>query len=116
MVLSTSPSEIQFSLCEWVKTKWFLLSPKLFEVDVKTEVSWALLCSAFNVKFNKTSINFYLSALCELFDKADTGGDGTISIPEYIAMCDEYGIEINDEHINSVKAIANENGEVNTKF
>ena len=52
------------------------------------------------------------SALCELFDKADTGGDGTISIPEYIAMCDEYGIDITDEHIDSVKAIANENGEV----
>ena len=58
---------------------------------------------------------FNLSALCELFDKADTGGDGTISIPEYIAMCDEYGIEINEEHINSVKAIANENGEVSIK-
>ena len=52
------------------------------------------------------------SALCELFDKADTGGDGTISIEEYIAMCDEYGIAINDEHIQSVKAISNENGEV----
>ena len=51
-----------------------------------------------------------------MFDKTDTGGDGTISIPEYIAMCDEYGIEINDEHINSVKAIANENGEVNSKL
>ena len=55
------------------------------------------------------------SALCELFDKADTGGDGTISIPEYIAMCDEYGIDITDEHIDSVKAIANENGEVRNK-
>ena len=54
-------------------------------------------------------------ALCELFDKADTGGDGTISIPEYIAMCDEYGIDITDEHIESVKAIANENGEVRNK-
>ena len=51
-----------------------------------------------------------------MFDKTDTGGDGTISIPEYIAMCDEYGIEINEEHINSVKAIANENGEVNIKL
>ena len=51
-----------------------------------------------------------------MFDKTDTGGDGTISIPEYIAMCDEYGIELNDEHINSVKAIANENGEVNCKL
>ena len=50
-----------------------------------------------------------------MFDKADTGGDGTISIPEYIAMCDEYGIAITEDHIDSVKAIANENGEVNFK-
>ena len=106
---------LDFSPCEWVKTKWCLLLPKLFEVDVKTEVSWTLFYSKFNIKSNQLFITFYLSALCELFDKADTGGDGTISIPEYIAMCDEYGIEINDEHINSVKAIANENGEVNTK-
>ena len=55
---------------------------------------------------------FLISALCELFDKADTGGDGTISIPEYVAMCDEYGIAIDEDHINSIKAIANENGEV----
>ena len=27
-------------------------------------------------------------------------------------MCDEYGIDITDEHIESVMAIANENGEV----
>lgn len=54
----------------------------------------------------------YVSALCELFDKADTGGDGTISIPEYIVMCEEYGIEITEDHIESVRAIANENGEV----
>ena len=57
-------------------------------------------------------LTFLSLALCELFDKADTGGDGTISIQEYIAMCDEYGIAINEEHIQSVKAIANENGEV----
>ena len=57
--------------------------------------------------------HFYLFvALCELFDKADTGGDGTISIPEYIAMCEEYGVALTEEHINTVKAIANENGEV----
>ena len=30
-------------------------------------------------------------------------------------MCDEYGIDITDEHIESVKAIANENGEVRNK-
>ena len=57
-------------------------------------------------------VMIYVSALCELFDKADTGGDGTISIPEYIVMCEEYGIEITEDHIESVRAIANENGEV----
>ena len=50
--------------------------------------------------------------MCELFDKADTGGDGTISIPEYMAMCEEYGIELTEEHIQTVKAIANDDGEV----
>lgn len=51
-------------------------------------------------------------ALCELFDKTDTGGDGTISIKEYIAMCDEYGIELTEEHLSVVRSISNENGEV----
>ena len=30
-------------------------------------------------------------------------------------MCDEYGIDITDEHIESVMAIANENGEVRNR-
>ena len=50
--------------------------------------------------------------MCELFDKADTGGDGTISLEEYMVMCDEYGIELNDEHLRDVRSIANDNGEV----
>ena len=57
-------------------------------------------------------ICFVFAALCELFDKADTGGDGTISIEEYVAMCDEYGIELTDDHMEGVRAIANEDGEV----
>ena len=52
------------------------------------------------------------AALFELFDKADTGGDGTISIEEYVAMCDEYGIELTEDHMEGVRAIANEDGEV----
>ena len=53
-----------------------------------------------------------LSALCELFDKADTGGDGKISLEEYMVMCDKYGIELNDEQLRDVRSIANDNGEV----
>ena len=33
--------------------------------------------------------NYLSSALCELFDKADTSGDGTISLEEYMVICDE---------------------------
>ena len=54
----------------------------------------------------------YFSALCELFDKTDTGGDGTISLDEYMVMCDEYGIELTEDHLREVRSIANENGEV----
>ena len=53
-----------------------------------------------------------ITALCELFDKADTGGDGTISLEEYMVMCDEYGIELNEEHLRDVRSIANDDGEV----
>ena len=60
----------------------------------------------------KASDASLFSALCELFDKADTGGDGTISIEEYVAMCDEYGVELTEEHLDGVRAIANANGEV----
>ena len=54
----------------------------------------------------------YFAALCELFDKTDTGGDGTISLKEYMAMCDEYGIELTEQHIQDVKSISNDHGEV----
>ena len=29
-------------------------------------------------------------------------------------MCDEYGIELTDDHLKEVRSIANDNGEVNT--
>ena len=64
------------------------------------------------VKYWTQSCNDVLAALCELFDKADTGGDGTISIAEYVAMCDEYGVELTEEHLEGVRAIANDSGEV----
>ena len=29
-----------------------------------------------------------------------------------MVMCDEYGIELNEDHLKEVKGIANDNGEV----
>ena len=51
-------------------------------------------------------------ALCEVFDKADVTRDGTISIPEYVSLCQEYGIELTDEDIHAVENLADEDGEV----
>lgn len=53
-----------------------------------------------------------VSALCELFEKADATGDGTISIDEYVLMCETYGIELTDEHLDEFRAIADADGEV----
>ena len=54
----------------------------------------------------------WTSALSELFDKADSSRDGTISIKEYVDMCETYGVELNEEDIREVLEIADENGEV----
>ena len=47
-----------------------------------------------------------------MFDKADITRDGTISIAEYMALCEEYGVELSEEDILAVKDIADEDGEV----
>jgi Ca2+-binding EF-hand superfamily protein len=59
---------------------------------------------------NSNRVN--ISALCELFEKADATGDGTISIEEYVLMCETYGIELTEEHIEEFRAIADSEGEV----
>ena len=51
-----------------------------------------------------------------MFDKADITRDGTISIAEYMALCDEYGVYLNDDDIDAVKNIADDDGEVSTSF
>ena len=38
--------------------------------------------------------------------------DGTISIPEYLAICEEYGVEVTSEDLEVIKGIAGDDGEV----
>ena len=70
------------------------------------------MAELYNISVISFILDILFTALCELFDKADTGGDGTISIDEYAAMCDEYGIELTEDHMEAVRAVANKDGEV----
>merc|ERR1719233_258616 len=51
-------------------------------------------------------------ALCDVFDKADVTRDGTISIEEYITLCQEHGIVLTEEDIKTVEELADNEGEV----
>lgn len=51
-------------------------------------------------------------ALCDVFDKADVTRDGTISIAEYVTLCQEYGIELTDDDLQTVEGLADADGEV----
>ena len=37
------------------------------------------------------------AVLTELFEKADTTGDGKVSLEEFTAICTEYGVELSEE-------------------
>ena len=52
------------------------------------------------------------SALSELFDRADVTKDGSISITEYVAICEEHGVEIDDTDREAFQSYADESGEV----
>ena len=51
-----------------------------------------------------------------MFDKADITRDGTISIAEYMALCEEYGVRLTGNDIDAVKNIADDDGEVGENF
>ena len=41
---------------------------------------------------------------------------GTISIEEYVLMCDTYGVELTEEHLDEFRAIADTEGEVGSSW
>ena len=55
---------------------------------------------------------FTSAALCEVFDRADITRDGTISIAEYMALCEEYGVILDEGDVKAINDIADDNGEI----
>ena len=55
-------------------------------------------------------------ALCEVFDRADITRDGTISIAEYMALCEEYGVCLDEDDVKQIQELADSDGEVKPRF
>ena len=53
---------------------------------------------------------FCLSALSEIFERADTSNTGVLSIPEYLELCKNYNIEVSQEDLDAIENIAENNG------
>ena len=53
-----------------------------------------------------------LPALEEIFESADISNDGKISLPEYLRLCDNYGIEVADEDLAQFESMEDTEGQV----
>ena len=49
-------------------------------------------------------------ALSDIFDKADTDRTGKLSVPEYLELCKSYNIDVSEEDLESIEALAENNG------
>ena len=58
----------------------------------------------------------YISALSELFEKADVTKDGSITVHELHALCEEHGTKLTDDDLQQFYKRADENGEVLSTF
>ena len=56
--------------------------------------------------------HFKFSALSELFEKADVTKDGSITVHELHALCEEHGAKLTDSDLQHFYKRADENGEV----
>ena len=61
--------------------------------------------------FNISKNHFCLSALSEIFERADTSNTGVLSIPEYLELCKNYNIEVSQDDLAAIENIAENNGD-----
>ena len=69
-----------------------------------------------NVRLPSSASNLSISALGDLFEKADVTKDGSITVHEFLALCEEHGAHISDEDLDEFHKRADENGEVIIKL
>ena len=49
--------------------------------------------------------------MSELFQKADVTRDGSITVHEFLALCDEHGAKLSEDDLEEFHKRADENGE-----
>ena len=59
--------------------------------------------------------SIYITVLRELFDTADTSGDGKVSLEEFVTMCEMYGVKLHQEEVEDFAALSDQHGEVSGK-
>ena len=79
------------------------------KIAIKRQYNGTKLCTRYCIFNNDWSL---FVALCAVFDQADITRDGTISIAEYMALCEEYGVALDDEDIQEIKDLADQDGEI----
>ena len=52
----------------------------------------------------------WISALTDIFEKADTSNNGKLTIEEYLELCRNYNIEVTEDDLETIESLAENNG------
>ena len=51
-------------------------------------------------------------ALVDLFNKADVTKSGSITLKDYITICEDHGMDLDEDDLETINALVNSNGKV----
>ena len=55
-----------------------------------------------------------ISALVDLFNKADANKSGSITLKDYITICEDHGMKLDEDDLEAINFLVNDNGKVST--
>ena len=48
----------------------------------------------------------------DLFNKADVTKSGSITLKDYITICEDHGMDLDEDDLETINALVNSNGKV----
>jgi hypothetical protein len=55
---------------------------------------------------------FFSPALVDLFNKADVTKSGSITLKDYITICEDHGMTLDEDDLETINALVNKGGKV----